>query len=214
MLPSRLVDRSLPQWPASSPLASPHRTIPPSMTPCSRASIWKWTLQTCAVSLGPRPWLRSSLTFVCQMHCWFFVWLINCRLDSDASISTISRWYKCTPILTPDFFLFQVLPLANQITTICGNVLSRTLAGGRSERNDALLLHAFSEQGYLVPDAVFGNFPGAKHARGTAKEPEYTMTTEGGDQDGGDEQRAAGGKRKPAYAGGLVLEPKRGERCY
>ncbi len=92
------------------------------------------------------------------------------------------------------------MPLANQITTICGNVLSRTLAGGRSERNDALLLHAFTEQGYLVPDAPLG-FIGRK-----GKDEDQSMVA-GGDQDG--EERATG-RRKPAYAGGLVLEPKKG----
>ncbi|KAK7879394.1 hypothetical protein WMY93_030730 [Mugilogobius chulae] len=46
----------------------------------------------------------------------------------------------------------NVLPLALQITNIAGNVLSRTLMGGRSERNEFLLLHAFNEKNYIVPD--------------------------------------------------------------
>lgn len=91
------------------------------------------------------------------------------------------------------------MPLANQITSICGNVLSRTLAGGRSERNDALLMHAFSEQGYLLPEmstrlqGIRGRGAGAKEGLPDALyEPEPE------------------GRRKPAYTGGLVLDPKIG----
>uniref|UniRef100_A0AAY5JXK8 DNA-directed DNA polymerase n=1 Tax=Esox lucius TaxID=8010 RepID=A0AAY5JXK8_ESOLU len=46
----------------------------------------------------------------------------------------------------------NVLPLALQITNVAGNVLSRTLMGGRSERNEYLLLHAFHDKNYIVPD--------------------------------------------------------------
>ncbi|KAG8009409.1 DNA polymerase alpha catalytic subunit [Nibea albiflora] len=46
----------------------------------------------------------------------------------------------------------NVLPLALQITNIAGNVMSRTLMGGRSERNEFLLLHAFHDKNYIVPD--------------------------------------------------------------
>ncbi|KAG8221963.1 hypothetical protein J437_LFUL007804 [Ladona fulva] len=78
---------------------------------------------------------------------------------------------------------FDALPLAMQITNIAGNIMSRTLAGGRSERNEFLLLHAFTERGYIVPDKTFGK------ARGKDGE-------EGG--------------KNASYAGGLVLDPKVG----
>ncbi|XP_036377688.1 DNA polymerase alpha catalytic subunit [Megalops cyprinoides] len=91
----------------------------------------------------------------------------------------------------------NVLPLALQITNIAGNVMSRTLMGGRAERNEFLLLHAFHEKNYIVPDKQSFKKP--------PQEP------------GEDEEEVEGGKgksrkvrRKAAYAGGLVLDPKVG----
>uniref|UniRef100_A0A3Q3G7W1 DNA polymerase n=1 Tax=Kryptolebias marmoratus TaxID=37003 RepID=A0A3Q3G7W1_KRYMA len=85
----------------------------------------------------------------------------------------------------------NVLPLALQITSIAGNVMSRTLMGGRSERNEFLLLHAFHDKNYIVPDK-----PSFKKAH----------------LEGDDDADAGKGKRKKkaAYAGGLVLDPKVG----
>ncbi|XP_036414647.1 DNA polymerase alpha catalytic subunit [Colossoma macropomum] len=90
----------------------------------------------------------------------------------------------------------NVLPLALQITNIAGNVMSRTLMGGRSERNEYLLLHAFHEKNYIVPDKHF------------FKKPQ---------QDPGEDEDVDVGKnksgkvrKKAAYAGGLVLDPKVG----
>ncbi|XP_066519942.1 DNA polymerase alpha catalytic subunit isoform X2 [Hoplias malabaricus] len=90
----------------------------------------------------------------------------------------------------------NVLPLALQITNIAGNVLSRTLMGGRSERNEYLLLHAFHEKNYIVPDKHF--FKKVQH--------------EHGEDEDMDQAKGKSGKvrKKAAYAGGLVLEPKVG----
>jgi len=98
-------------------------------------------------------------------------------------------------------FLFQcmcdlnALPLALQITQVAGNVMSRTLLGGRAERNEFLLLHAFHERGFIVPDKTYGK-----------KKPVNDEDLDGDATVAG----KTGGKRKPAYAGGLVLEPKKG----
>ena len=91
----------------------------------------------------------------------------------------------------------NALPLALQITNVAGNVFSRTLLGGRAERNEFLLLHAFNERGYIVPDKKYGGGKGKK----ANKENE---------DDGGEAAPEAKGRKKPAYAGGLVLEPKKG----
>ncbi|XP_033988518.1 LOW QUALITY PROTEIN: DNA polymerase alpha catalytic subunit [Trematomus bernacchii] len=87
----------------------------------------------------------------------------------------------------------NVLPLALQITNIAGNVMSRTLMGGRAERNEFLLLHAFHDKNYIVPDKL------------SFKKTQMEMG-EGEEGDGGKGKR----KKKAAYAGGLVLDPKVG----
>lgn len=94
----------------------------------------------------------------------------------------------------------NAIPLALQITQIAGNVMSRTLMGGRSERNEFLLLHAFTEKNYIVPDKVYGK--------------RHVETEE--DHDDKDEATTSSnvskkqGKKKAAYSGGLVLDPKKG----
>ena len=100
----------------------------------------------------------------------------------------------------------NALPLALQITQIAGNVMSRTLMGGRAERNEFLLLHAFHEKNYILPDKTYGG--GKKGQKGAAHQ-------DGGGGDNDDLEadattKAGGGRRKPAYVGGLVLEPKKG----
>lgn len=92
----------------------------------------------------------------------------------------------------------NVLPLALQITNIAGNVMSRTLLGGRSERNELLLLHAFAEKNFIVPDKQFN------------KANQKVSNDIGIDEEEGGGNKRGKARRKPAYTGGLVLEPKRG----
>lgn len=97
----------------------------------------------------------------------------------------------------------NVLPLALQITNICGNLMSRTLQGGRSERNEYLLLHAFDEKDYIVPD---------KKIRESNWNKDETVYGEPSTSTQAPTQAAPtqAGRKKPAYTGGLVLEPIKG----
>jgi len=85
----------------------------------------------------------------------------------------------------------NALPLALQISQIVGTVMSRTLRGGRAERIEYLLLHAFTTLDYIVPDKQYGK-----------KKVEH--------EDGEDENQATSKRKKASYAGGLVLDPKKG----
>lgn len=90
----------------------------------------------------------------------------------------------------------NVLPLALQITNICGNLMGRTLQGGRSERNEFLLLHAFDEKDYIVPDKK------VRESNWISQETQGIDATQA--------NVTATGRKKPAYLGGLVLEPIKG----
>lgn len=92
----------------------------------------------------------------------------------------------------------SVIPLALQITQIAGNVMSRTLMGGRSERNEYLLLHAFTEKDYIPPDKAYGKKQATDEENDEAEE-----------NPGGNAAKKQG-KKKAAYSGGLVLDPKKG----
>lgn len=98
----------------------------------------------------------------------------------DDLLKLISFTMQDTLYILKIMYNLNIMPLALQITNIAGNILARTLMGGRSERNEFLLLHAFSEKGYIVPD----------------KEFKKTVIKRS--------------NKKPSYSGGLVLEPKVG----
>jgi DNA polymerase alpha subunit A len=77
-------------------------------------------------------------------------------------------------------FKLQILPLSKQSTCIAGNLWSKTLKSNRADRTEYLLLHEFHRLKYLAPE-----------------KKQY-----------GKKEDGSGGKAK--YAGGLVLEPKKG----
>ncbi|KAJ1633420.1 hypothetical protein T492DRAFT_1142813 [Pavlovales sp. CCMP2436] len=112
----------------------------------------------------------------------------------------------------------QVLPLTRQLTTIAGNLWSHSLKGQRAERIEFLLLHEFNRLGYVVPDKLSQKEREATVKRRGKNAAAAQRLADGDGDDYGDEDDApaegaeagGNGRKKPAYAGGLVLEPKRG----
>ncbi len=78
-------------------------------------------------------------------------------------------------------FHLNVLPLSRQLASLCGSLWGQVLKGGRAGRIEYLLLHEFYSRKFIVPD---------KKGYGSS----------------GDKAKG----KKAAYAGGLVLEPKKG----
>lgn len=99
----------------------------------------------------------------------------------------------------------NIMPLALQITNIAGNLMSRTLQGGRSERNEFLLMHAFYEKQYIIPDKKM--WKDGSHNKNDNDEEgalDATQMTQNVTA------TQAAGKKKAAYTGGLVLDPIKG----
>lgn len=94
----------------------------------------------------------------------------------------------------------NIIPLALQITNIAGNLMTRTLQGGRSERNEYLLMHALHEKQHIIPDKKLWN-------NNKSDEDEHNLTV---NDTTTNQAGNAGKKKKPAYAGGLVLDPQKG----
>lgn len=103
-------------------------------------------------------------------------------VNANGILKLISLTMEDAFNITKIVYDLNAIPLALQITNIAGNVMSKTLLGGRSERNEFLLLHAFTEKDYIPPDKTY-----------TKKEVVSKSN-----------------RKKPTYSGGLVLEPKVG----
>ncbi|XP_047392573.1 DNA polymerase alpha catalytic subunit isoform X2 [Sciurus carolinensis] len=121
----------------------------------------------------------------------------NMYSESSHLLYLLEHTWKDARFILQIMCELNVLPLALQITNIAGNIMSRTLMGGRSERNEFLLLHAFYENNYIVPDKqIF-------------RKPQQKLGDEDEEIDG-DTNKYKKGRKKAAYAGGLVLDPKVG----
>lgn len=93
----------------------------------------------------------------------------------------------------------QILPLTRQLTNLAGNSWGRTLTGGRSERNEFILLHEFHRQKMICPD---------KLSRFDKKAAQLEAAAENGDDEATTTKKKGG--RKDKFKGGLVFEPKKG----
>jgi DNA polymerase alpha subunit A len=98
----------------------------------------------------------------------------------------------------------QVVPLTKQLTNLSGNLWSRTMRGARAERIEYLLLHEFHSLKYVLPEKK-------QLEDNKTKNKKHNMDA---DDDDEEVHAKAGGvsksRGKAAYAGGLVLEPKKG----
>ena len=129
--------------------------------------------------------------------------ILNSYDDKDSLESMISFTMMDNQLIYRMVLELNVLPLALQITKIAGNSFSRTLLGGRAERNEFLLLHAFSEENFIVPDKHVYQWNKNKNNK------DIKEVTADADEDAVEEDK--GVKKKGAqYAGGLVLDPKVG----
>ncbi|RIA89475.1 DNA polymerase family B-domain-containing protein [Glomus cerebriforme] len=99
-------------------------------------------------------------------------------------------------ILTAELmFKLQILPLTKQLTNLAGNIWSKTLIGGRADRNEFLLLHEFHQHKYICPDKEYKKIQEQVNMDGEECESTEAKISR---------------RRKPTYVGGLVLEPKKG----
>jgi len=81
-------------------------------------------------------------------------------------------------------FKLEAFSLTFELTSIAGNLWRKTLSAGRAERIEYLLLHAFHNLDYIVPD---------KEDFASSEKKRKNQTS-----------------KKAAYSGGLVLDPKAG----
>lgn len=88
--------------------------------------------------------------------------------------------------------------------------------GARAQRVEYLLLHAFHAKKYIVPDKMTSHVKEAKMTKrrmnnGIEDRNADELDTDAANFENGNQQSDHGKRKKgPAYAGGLVLEPKKG----
>lgn len=80
--------------------------------------------------------------------------IIEAYKNSDSLVQMIHATWEDTDSIFSILVELNIIPLAFKITHITGNILSRTLAAGRSERNEYLLLHAYHEANFICPEKL------------------------------------------------------------
>ncbi|KVI09047.1 DNA-directed DNA polymerase, family B [Cynara cardunculus var. scolymus] len=105
-------------------------------------------------------------------------------------------------------FHLSVLPLTRQLTNISGNLWGKTLQGARAQRVEYLLLHAFHAKKFMVPDKSYLPKEGKTVKRKSDGLEDKVINDLGVNDE--IQSEPVKSKKAPAYAGGLVLEPKRG----
>ena len=139
--------------------------------------------------------------------------------------STLLSLVRCTEndafLSMQLMFKMMVLPLTKQLTNLAGNLWSKSLQSKRAERIEYLLLHEFHRLKFIKPDkeTYMSKMAAKKTANSKAAALKADADADGelppaaaddDDDDGGRRGNGQSGRKKPAYAGGLVLEPKRG----
>lgn len=114
------------------------------------------------------------------------------KSSSDKLIQLIHSTWEDADNIFSILAELNVIPLALKITNITGNILSRTLSAGRSERNEYLLLHAFHEENFICPEKL------------------NVLSNHNKFNKNKDQGELAPTRKKAAYSGGLVLDPKTG----
>ncbi|KAK7307110.1 hypothetical protein VNO77_39879 [Canavalia gladiata] len=107
-------------------------------------------------------------------------------------------------------FYLSILPLTRQLTNISGNLWGKTLQGGRAQRVEYLLLHTFHAKKYIVPDKCSNSAKETKLKRGITRDVDEADIDDVNYDNDPSETDHKKSRKAPSYAGGLVLEPKKG----
>ncbi|CDY12803.1 BnaC07g16300D [Brassica napus] len=110
-------------------------------------------------------------------------------------------------------FHLSVLPLTLQLTNISGNLWGKTLQGARAQRIEYYLLHTFHSKKYILPDKNSQRMKEIKSSKRRMNHGPEGHNVDELDADlalENDPSKDNKAKKGPAYAGGLVLEPKKG----